>query len=60
MIENETNLKIKTLRLHNGGAFTSNKFWDFCKKHGIKRQFLVATTPQQNGVVEKKNRTANG
>ena len=25
--------------------------------HGIKRQFSVATTPQQNGGVERKNRT---
>jgi len=29
---------------------------DFCEKHGIKRQFLVARTPQQNGVVERKKR----
>nr|GEX44486.1 hypothetical protein [Tanacetum cinerariifolium] len=31
----------------------------FCKelKKGIKREFSVARTPQQNGVAEKKNRT---
>jgi transposase InsO family protein len=30
---------------------------EFCSEHGIKRQFLVSRTPQQNGVVERKNRT---
>jgi hypothetical protein len=30
---------------------------DYCSSHGIKRQFFVAMTPQQNGVVERKNMT---
>jgi hypothetical protein len=30
---------------------------DYCSNHGIKRQFFVARTPQQNGVVERKNKT---
>ncbi|GJY12014.1 retrovirus-related pol polyprotein from transposon TNT 1-94 [Tanacetum coccineum] len=30
---------------------------EFCAKKGIKREFSVARTPQQNGVVERKNRT---
>ncbi|GKA91631.1 retrovirus-related pol polyprotein from transposon TNT 1-94 [Tanacetum coccineum] len=29
----------------------------FCKRKGIKREFSVAITPQQNGVAERKNRT---
>jgi transposase InsO family protein len=29
---------------------------DFCSKHGIKRKILFSRTPQQNGVVERKNR----
>ncbi|GKE53600.1 ribonuclease H-like domain-containing protein [Tanacetum coccineum] len=29
----------------------------FCKRKCIKREFSVARTPQQNGVVERKNRT---
>ncbi|GKB40982.1 putative ribonuclease H-like domain-containing protein [Tanacetum coccineum] len=29
----------------------------FCEMKGIKREFSVAMTPQQNGVVERKNRT---
>lgn len=30
---------------------------DYCEKHGIKRQYAASRTPQQNGVVERKNRT---
>ncbi|GJZ49530.1 putative ribonuclease H-like domain-containing protein [Tanacetum coccineum] len=30
---------------------------EFCGLKGIKREFSVARTPQQNGVAERKNRT---
>ncbi|GJR46664.1 putative ribonuclease H-like domain-containing protein, partial [Tanacetum coccineum] len=30
---------------------------EFCKQKGIKREFSVARTPQQNGVAERRNRT---
>ena len=56
LVENGRNYKIKCLRSDNGGEFTSNEFNDFCEIHGIKRQFLAAKT-QQNGVVERKNKT---
>lgn len=54
MVKNETKFKIKTLRLDNGGEFTSNEYWNYCEEQGIKRQFSVARTPQQNDVVEQK------
>jgi transposase InsO family protein len=57
MVENEMDSKIKCLISDNGGDFTSKEFMDFCNKHGIKRQFFVAITPQQNGVVERNNMT---
>jgi len=57
MVENEMDSRIKFLRSDNGGEFTSKKFMDYYNSHGIKRQFFVAMTPQQNGVVERKNRT---
>ena len=28
----------------------------FCERYGIKKEFLAPKTPQQNGVVERKNR----
>jgi transposase InsO family protein len=57
MVETKTELKIKCLRSDNGGEFTSKEFMEFYSEHGIKRQFSVARTPQQNGVVERKNIT---
>jgi hypothetical protein len=54
---NEMDSKIKCLRFDNGGEFTSKEFMDYCSKHGIKRKFSIARTPQQNGVVERKNKT---
>ena len=45
------------LRSDRGGEFTSDEFEEYCQKHGIRRQFSAARTPQQNGVVERKNRT---
>jgi transposase InsO family protein len=57
MVENEMDSKIKCLRYDNGGEFTSKEFMDYCNSHGIKRKFFVSRTPQQNGVVERKNRT---
>jgi transposase InsO family protein len=57
MVENEMDSRIKCLRYDNGGEFTSKEFMDYCNSHGIKRQFFVARTPQQNGVVERKNMT---
>ncbi|GKG40892.1 putative ribonuclease H-like domain-containing protein, partial [Tanacetum coccineum] len=30
---------------------------DFCKEKGIRREYSVARTPQQNGVAERRNRT---
>eukprot|EP00253_Pinus_taeda_P021733 PITA_21733 len=58
LVENESDRKIKCLRFDRGGEFISNGFFDFCEQHGIKRQLFVARTPQQNGVVERMNRTA--
>jgi transposase InsO family protein len=57
MVENEMYSKIKCLRSDNGGEFTSKEFMDYCRSPGIKRQFSIARTPQQNGVVERKSMT---
>ena len=57
LVENETDFKIKCLRSDNGGEFTSKFFQQYCDENGIKRQFSIARTPQQNGVAKRKNRT---
>ena len=56
-VELESEKKIKCLRTDNGGEYTGEEFDSFCQQEGIKRQFTVAYTPQQNGAAERMNRT---
>ncbi|GKE30651.1 putative ribonuclease H-like domain-containing protein, partial [Tanacetum coccineum] len=56
-IENQINHKVKIIRCDNRTEFKNNDMNQFCKMKGIKREFSVARTPQQNGVAERKNRT---
>ena len=37
-------------------SFENARFESFCAKNGIKMEFSAPKTPQQNGVVERKNR----
>ncbi|GJS76463.1 putative ribonuclease H-like domain-containing protein [Tanacetum coccineum] len=55
--ENQINHKVKIIRCDNGTEFKNNDMNQLCGMKGIKREFSVARTPQQNGVVERKNRT---
>ncbi|GJX05883.1 putative ribonuclease H-like domain-containing protein [Tanacetum coccineum] len=56
-IENQMNYKVKVIRCDNGTEFKNNDMNQFCGMKGIKREFSVARTPQQNRVAERKNRT---
>nr|GEV07903.1 ribonuclease H-like domain-containing protein [Tanacetum cinerariifolium] len=56
-IENQLDYKVKVTRCDNGTEFKNSVMNQFCKIKGIKREFSVAMTPHQNGVVERKNRT---
>ncbi|GJV50500.1 putative ribonuclease H-like domain-containing protein [Tanacetum coccineum] len=56
-IENLIDLKVKVIRCDNGTEFKNRIMNQFCEMKGIKREFSVARTPQQNGVAERKNRT---
>nr|GEW42369.1 putative ribonuclease H-like domain-containing protein [Tanacetum cinerariifolium] len=56
-LENQLSLKVKVIRSDNGTKFKNNDLNQFCRMKGIKREFSVPRTPQQNGIAEKKNRT---
>jgi len=56
-IEKEIGTSIRGLRTDRGGEFTSNEFFKFYATNDIHHQLTAAYTPQQNGVVERKNRT---
>jgi transposase InsO family protein len=47
---------IKTIRTDNGSEFKNYAMEDFVCEEGIKHEFSAPYTPQQNGVVERKNR----
>jgi hypothetical protein len=57
LTENQTGKRLKAVRSDRGGEFSSGNFKEFCDKHGIKREYTIPKTPQQNGVVERQNRS---
>nr|GEY04503.1 putative ribonuclease H-like domain-containing protein [Tanacetum cinerariifolium] len=56
-IENQLSLKVKIIRSDNGTEFKNQDLNQFYRMKGIKREFSVPRTPQQNGIAERKNRT---
>eukprot|EP00253_Pinus_taeda_P027998 PITA_27998 len=60
LAEKESGMKIKALRIDNGGEYVSQQFKEFCASEGIKREFTAPHNPQQNGVTERKNRCIMG
>lgn len=57
MVEQDSKQKVQTFRTDRGGEFTSHEFNELCAQEGIKRHLTALYTPQQNRVVERRNRT---
>ena len=55
--EKESGHALKVLRTDNGGEFTVAEFADYCAGEGVRRHFSAPHSPQQNGVVERRNQT---
>jgi transposase InsO family protein len=55
--QNEFELKVKKIRSDNGSEFKNLQVEEFLEEEGIKHEFSAPYTPQQNGVVERKNMT---
>ncbi|KAK1605053.1 hypothetical protein QYE76_028726 [Lolium multiflorum] len=51
--------EIKAIRTDNGTEFKNYTMQEFVDDEGIKHEFSAPYTPQQNGVVERKNLTIN-
>jgi hypothetical protein len=47
---------LKCLISDNGGEYCSKEFDDYYSYHGIRREKIVPTTPQEDGVSERMNR----
>ncbi|GJW69823.1 putative ribonuclease H-like domain-containing protein [Tanacetum coccineum] len=56
-IKNQLDHKVKVIRSDNETEFKNSIMNQFCEIKGIKREFSMARTPQQNGIAERKNRT---
>nr|GEW69128.1 hypothetical protein [Tanacetum cinerariifolium] len=54
--ENLVDKKVKIIRCDNGTEFKNRVMNEFCKEKGIKKEYSVARTPQQNRVAERRNR----
>jgi transposase InsO family protein len=54
--QNKFDVKIKKIRSNNRKEFVNTNIEEYCDKVGIKHE-VSATYTQQNGVVERKNRT---
>jgi hypothetical protein len=48
---------LKAIRSDNRSEFRNASFDEFCLEHGIDQQFSAPRVPQQNRVMERKNRT---
>jgi hypothetical protein len=57
LIETQIGKRLKAIRLDWGGEFMSRDFKEFYDEHGIRREYTIPRTPQENGVVERKNKT---
>ena len=48
---------MRAIRTDNGTEFKNTHFEIFCSSLGLEHQFSSPYVPQQNGIVERKNRT---
>ena len=60
MAEAEIKRKLKCARSDCGGEFLSKEFLLYYEENGILRELTTPYTPQQNGVVERRNQTIMG
>ena len=56
-VQNEKGISIIAIRSDHGREFENENFRVFCENNGINHNFSTSRTPQQNGIVERKNRS---
>ena len=49
--------KVKTFQPDNGGEYMSTEFESYLKSKGIKHEYTIPKTPEQNGVSKRMSRT---
>jgi transposase InsO family protein len=58
--ERKSGNRLGALRTDRGGEFTAGQFSDYCAELGVTRELTAPYSPQQNGVVERRNQTVMG
>ena len=56
-VEKEKDFSILRIRSDRGGEFINHSFITYCEENRIKYELSFCRTPQQNGVIERKNRS---
>jgi hypothetical protein len=57
MAEAEGRCKLRAFRSDRGGEFNSTEFMKYCEELGVKHYTTAPYSPQQNGVVERRNQS---
>ena len=57
MVETSSGRVLKALRSDNGREYTSKRFENYLRSHGIRHEFTIPKTPEHNGVAERLNHT---
>jgi transposase InsO family protein len=52
--------KLRVLRTDNNSEFTAAEFASYCAVEAVQRHYSTPYSPQQNGVVERRNQTIVG
>ena len=55
LVQKDQKFVIMKIMSDHGTEFENAEFDEFCRKEGIGHNFSTPRTPQQNGVVERKN-----
>ena len=55
--KNQIGERLKAVRYDRGGELCSKYFKELFDEQGIKREYTILGTPQQNGVVERQNKS---
>ena len=58
--EAKSGKKLRVLRTDRGGEFTSVEFATYCADKGVGQHHTTPYSPEQNGVVERRNQTVVG
>ena len=56
-VQNKINHQLVSIHSDHGSEFDNVSFVTYCNDHGVTHNFSAPRTSQQNGVVERKNRT---